>query len=120
VLDTNLLEWLSNEDAADILVANLTQDDPLANDIWESLLAPNFVKSILAIKKKGKPVVCVIETGEISLEEMESWKWRAIAETRKQIINQGVALFPSPERAAKATRRLVDYWRWRKNENEPL
>jgi acyl-CoA synthetase (NDP forming) len=74
----------------------------------------------VAIKKKGKPVICIIETGEIGLEEMESWKWRAIAETRRQIVNQGLAVFPSPERAARATKRLVNYWTWWENENELL
>ena len=117
VVDVNVLEWLSSEDGFDIFVANLTQDDPLPNDIWEKVLAPNFLNSVMAIKKNGKPVVCVIETGEIGLDEMESWKWRAIAETRRRIIDQGLAVFPSPERAAKATRRLVDYWAWRENEN---
>jgi acyl-CoA synthetase (NDP forming) len=120
VVDINLLEWLSNEDGSDILVANLTQDDPLPNDIWEKMLAANFLQSVVAIKKKGKPVVCVIETGEIGAEEMETWKWRAIAETRRQIVNQGLAVFPSPEGAAKAIRKLVNYWAWRESENELL
>jgi acyl-CoA synthetase (NDP forming) len=120
VVDINLLEWLSDEDGFDIFVANLTQDDPLPNDVWEKVLAPNFLNSVMAIKKNGKPVVCVVETGEIGLTEMGSWKWRAIAETRRQIIDQGLAVFPSPERAAKAIRRLVDYWAWRESESELL
>jgi acyl-CoA synthetase (NDP forming) len=120
VVDINLLEWLSNEGGSDVLVANLTQDDPLPNDIWEKVLAANFLNSVMAIKKNGKPVVCVIETGEIGLAEMERWKWRAIAETRRQIIDQGLAVFPSTERAAKAARRLVNYWTWRESENELL
>jgi acyl-CoA synthetase (NDP forming) len=120
VVDINVLEWLSNEDGFDIWVANLTQDDPLPNDVWEKVLAPNFLNSVMAIKKNGKPVVCVIETGEIGLAEMESWKWRAIAETRKQIIDQGLAVFPSPERAAQALKKLVDYWAWRESETELL
>ncbi|TEU17785.1 MAG: hypothetical protein E3I25_02390 [Dehalococcoidia bacterium] len=117
VVDINLLEWLSNEEAYDIFVANLTQDDPLPNDIWEKVLAPNFLPSVMAIKKNGKPLICVIETGEIGLEEMKNWKWRAIAETRRQVIDQGLAVFPSPESAAQAVRRLVDYWAWRESEN---
>ena len=120
VVDINLLEWLSNEDSADILVANLTQDDPLPKDIWEKVLAANFLNSVMAIKNKGKPIVCVIETAEIGVEELESWKWRAIAETRRQIVNQGLAVFPSPERAAKAIRGLVNYWAWRESESELL
>jgi acyl-CoA synthetase (NDP forming) len=98
----------------------LTQDDPLSNDTWEEVLAPNFVNSIMAIKKNGRPVVCVIETGEIGPREMEKWKWRAIAETRRQIVDEGIPVFPSPERAAKAVRKLVDYWAWRESENELL
>jgi acyl-CoA synthetase (NDP forming) len=117
VVDINLLEWLSNEDGFDVFIANLTQDDPLPNDIWEELLAPNFLQNVIAINRKGRPVICVIETGEIDLAQMESWKWRAIAETRSRIINQGVAVFPSPERAAKAIGKLVNYWKWRENEN---
>jgi acyl-CoA synthetase (NDP forming) len=120
VVDMNVLEWLSNEDGFDLFVANLTQDDPLPKDIWEKVLAPNFLNSVMAINKNGKPVVCVIETGEIGLAELESWKWRAIAETRRQIVDQGLAVFPSPERAAQAIRRLVNYWAWRESENELL
>jgi acyl-CoA synthetase (NDP forming) len=120
MVDINVLEWLSKEDGFDIWVANLTQDDPLPEDIWENVLTPNFLNSVAAIKKNGKPVVCVIETGEIGPAEMKSWKWRAIAETRRQIVNQGLAVFPSPERAARAIRKLVDYWTWRGSESELL
>ena len=120
VVDVNVLEWLSSGDGFDIWVANLTQDDPLPNDIWENALAPNFLNSVMAIKNKGKPVVCVIETGEIGPGEMKSWKWRAIAEVRKQIVDQGLPVFSSPQRAAKAMKRIVDYWVWREDEDELL
>jgi acyl-CoA synthetase (NDP forming) len=120
MVDINVMEWLSNEDGFDIWVANLTQDDPLPEDIWENVLAPNFLNSVAAIKKKGRAVVCVIETGEIGLEDMGSWKWRAIAETRRQIVEQGLAVFSSPVSAVKAIRKLVDYWAWRQSENELL
>ena len=115
--DVNLSEWLSNEEVYDLFVANLTQDDPLPNDIWEKALAPNFLPSVLAMKKNGKPSICVIETGEIGLEEMKSWKWRAITETRRQVIDQGLAVFASTQSAAQAIRKFVDYWAWRGNEN---
>jgi len=120
MVDVNLSEWLSDEKEYDLFVANLTQDDPLPNDMWEKVLAPNFLPSVLAINKNGKPLICVIETGEIGLEEMKRWKWRAITETRRQIIDQGLAVFPSPQSAAQVIKRLVDYWVWQKNENKLL
>jgi acyl-CoA synthetase (NDP forming) len=120
MVDVNVLEWLSSGDGFDVWIANLTQDDPLPNDIWENALAPNFVNSVAAIRKRGKPVICVIETGEIGPAEMKRWKWRAIAEVRKQIVDNGVPVFSSPQRAAKAIKRLVDYWVWRQGEDELL
>ncbi len=120
MVDVNVLEWLSNEDGFDIFVANLTQDDPLPNDIWENVLAPNFLNSVTAIKNNGRPVVCVIETAEVGPGEMGSWKWRAIAETRRQISSRGIGVFPSAERAARAMGKLVNYWTWRQSENELL
>jgi acyl-CoA synthetase (NDP forming) len=120
MVDVNVLELLSSEDGFDIWVANLTQDDPLPNDIWENALAPNFLNSVMTIKNKGKPIVCVIETGEIGSAEMKSWKWRAIAKLRKQIVDQGLAVFSSPQSGAKAIRKLVDYWAWREGEDELL
>ena len=117
VVDINVMEWLSDEGGFDIWVANLTQDDPLPEDIWENVLAPNFLNSVMAIKNKVKPIVCVVETGEVGPREMETWKWRAIAETRRQIVSQGLAVFPSPQRAARAARKVIDYWAWRESES---
>jgi acyl-CoA synthetase (NDP forming) len=120
IVDVNVLERLSYENGFDIWVPNLTQDDPLPTDVWENVLAPNFLESVMAIKKKGKPVVCVVEDGEVGPVQMQSWKWRGIAETRTQLVNQGIAVFPAVERAARAVKRLVDYWTWRGNEDRSL
>jgi acyl-CoA synthetase (NDP forming) len=118
--DANLSEWLSEEERYDLFVANLTQDDPLPDDVWEKALAPSFLSSVLEIRKSGRPLICVIETGEIGPEEMKNWKWRAIAEMRRQMIDQGLAVFRSPHSAAQAVGRLVDYWVWQKNAGKAL
>ncbi|MDY7018873.1 MAG: CoA-binding protein [Chloroflexota bacterium] len=116
----NLLRMISNEDQFDILVVNMTQNDPYLRDIWLGTLAKDLLDGVLAIKEEGKPVVCIIETGEIGLSDMESWRWSAIAEIRKRIISEGIPVFPSPEKAAKALRGLVNYWVWKKHEDESL
>ena len=116
----NLLRMISNEDKFDILVVNMTQNDPYLRDVWLGTLAKDLLDGVLAIKEEGKPVVCIIETGEIGLSDMESWRWSAIAEIRKHIISEGIPVFPSPKRAAKAIRGLVNYWVWKKHEDESL
>ena len=106
----DLLRMISNEDKFDILIANMTQNDPYPRDIWVETLAKDLLDGVLAIKREDKPVVCVIEPGEVSLSDMGSWRWSAIAEIRKNIIGEGIPVFSSPDRAAKALRRLVNYY----------
>ena len=109
----NLLKMISSEEEFDVLVANMPQDDPYPKDIWLETLAKDLLDGLLAIKGEGKPIVCVIEMGEISLSDMQSWKWSAITEIRKLIISEGIPVFPSPYRAAKALRKFTDYWVWK-------
>ena len=116
----NLLMMISNEDKFDIVVANMTQDDPYPKNMWLEVIAKDLLDGVLAIKRAGKPVVCIIETGAIGLSDMERWRWSAIAEIRKDIISGGVPVFSSPSRAAKAIRRLVDYWVWKERKDESL
>ena len=105
-----LLRMISETEKFDILVANITEDDPLAKDVWKESLAKDFLDGVLRIKKEGKPIICVIETGEVSLSDMENWKWKTIADVRGSIIREGIPVFSSPDRAAKALRRFIDYW----------
>jgi acyl-CoA synthetase (NDP forming) len=109
----NLLRMINNEGKFDVLVANMPQDDPLPRGVWQETLAKDFLDGVLAIKGEGKPTICIVETGEISSSDMESWRWSAIAEIRKHIISERIPVFPSPYRAAKALRRVVDYWVWK-------
>lgn len=49
----------------------------------------------------------------VNLVRMISNERSAIAEIRKYIINQGIHVFPSPNRAARALRRFVACWIWK-------
>jgi acyl-CoA synthetase (NDP forming) len=108
----NLLRMIGNEEKFDVLVANMTQDDPYLGDIWLKTMGKDLLDGVLAIREEGKPVICVIETGEFSSSDMSKWRWSAIAEIRKDITSRGIPVFPSPARAAKALRRFTDYWAW--------
>jgi len=106
----SLLRTIIAEQEFDLFIVSLTQDDPYPADIWRQVLAADFLDGAATIKGEGKPVVSVIETAEIDSADMAGWRWSAIAEIRKDIVRQGIPVFPSPERAAKAMRKFVDYW----------
>ena len=106
----SLLRTIIAEQEFDIFIVSLTQDDPYPADIWRLVLAADFLDGAATIKKEGKPVVSVIETAEVDSADMAGWRWSAIAGIRKDIVRQGIPVFPSPDRAAKALRKFVDYW----------
>ena len=109
----SLLKMMAAAQEFNVFVVGLTQDDFYPTDVWRETIARDFMDGSIAIKEESKPVVCVIETGEIDSCDMENWRWNAIADIRKQIVNQGIPVFPSPARAAKALRKFIDYWVWK-------
>ena len=109
----SLLKMVAAAQEFDVLVLGLTQDDFYPTDIWRETIVRDFLGGTMAIKDGSKPAVSVIETGEIDFSDMQNWRWSAIAETRKQVISQGIPVFHSPASAAKALRKFVDYWAWR-------
>jgi len=109
----SLLKMVAAAQEFDVLVLGLTQDDFYPTDIWRETIARDFLDGTMAIKDGSKPVVSVIETAEIDSADMQNWRWSGIAETRKQVVGQGIPVFPSPASAAKALRKFIDYWVWR-------
>lgn len=109
----SLLKMMAAAQEFNVFVVGLTQDDFYPEDIWRKTIVRDFVDGSIAIKGEGRPVVCVIETAEIDSSDMQNWRWSGIAEARKQIVSQGIPVFPSPASAAKAVRKFVDYWVWR-------
>lgn len=95
---------------ADLYVANLTEDDPLPGEIWD-LWAGEHVKDIIKLKRDGKPVIAVVGVGEVDEDELKRWKWKSIGKFRRKLVEEGIPVFPTPDRAAKALKRLVDYWK---------
>ncbi|MCX8175932.1 MAG: CoA-binding protein [Candidatus Bathyarchaeota archaeon] len=95
---------------ADLYVANLTEDDPLPSEVWD-LWVEEHVRDIIKLKRDGKPVVAVVGVGEIDEDEIKRWKWRSIGKFRRKLVEEGIPVFPTPDRAAKALKRLVEYWK---------
>ena len=112
MLPEELLRMFDELENIDFFVLNITEDDPLPVDIWRAW-ADEHMNWGLGLAKEGRPVVVIIETAEVSPAEMDRWRWGHIGEIRKRVIEARVPVFPSPDRAAKALRRLIDYWKRR-------
>lgn len=78
-------------------MARRWQTDPTSLDGLLDLLVAHQERS-------AKPFVTILHPGH--LEEVA-------AQARSRVVERGLAVFPSFERAASALRRATDHWRWR-------
>lgn len=109
VMPQEWLELMEESGDFDFFVFNLTEDDPLPEEVWRFWMEEQ-VNGLLRFKKRGKPLLAVVPSAGLDPREMSKWRWGAIGEIRRRLVEAGVPVFPSVERAARALRRFVDYW----------
>ncbi len=94
----------------DLYVVNITEDDPFPKELWKDMADEHFF-GIVQLKREKKPVIVIQGSFEGGREDMELWRWRLLAELRKRIISEKIAVFPSADRACKALKNLIWYYK---------
>jgi acyl-CoA synthetase (NDP forming) len=102
----SILEMMSESDDYDLLIANVGEDWVLGRpDAAERL--SHITKRFGEIGKgSAKPIVYVIGPADAPDEP----RWRAVEGARAQLVEAGLATFPTVERAALALSRWVEHW----------
>ncbi|MFC2070151.1 acetate--CoA ligase family protein [Chloroflexota bacterium] len=128
-------DWLSNP--ADL---SIREDDSLSVGLILELMArnPNFDLLIVFIGiHKGpsglpdvpldsylqqqyrlevsltKPFLTVVPDRSVGIKDLDTHEWKMSCELRTTLINLNIPFYPTPERAATAARKLIDYYQRR-------
>ena len=103
---TSVLEWMDASPGIDLLLANVGEAWALGRPNAEALLnrIPERFAEIGA--RTGKPLAAVIGPSDYSDERT----WRLVSEARETLVEAGLAVFPSVERAVRALARFAGYW----------
>jgi len=108
---TEMLRLMVRSKGFDLLIANITEV-PLSRK--EEAL-PRFmgeVEDYIQISKQNsKPLLVVVGDKTLGIEEYSHWRWRMAGEMRTRLIAAGVPFYPTVSRAARAARKLIDYYR---------
>ncbi|MCH7579967.1 MAG: CoA-binding protein [Chloroflexi bacterium] len=101
-----VLEMMLADPAFDLLIANVGEDWVLGRpDSADRLM--HIVKRFAEIGKQSrKPIAFVLGPADSPDEA----RWRAVEGARTLLVDAGLAVFPTVERAAWALRRYVEYW----------
>lgn len=99
----------------DLFILNLTEDDPLPEEFWRFWTDAQVTSIAHYREAAGKPVTAVVADAQLGPGEMGEWRWGLIGEVRRKIIRSGIPVFPTPERAARAARKVAGYWQRRES-----
>jgi acyl-CoA synthetase (NDP forming) len=103
---TQVLEWMDESPAIDLLLANVGEAWALGRPNAEALLARIPERFVEVGTRTHKPLAVVLAPADYADEGL----WRLVSGAREKLTGAGLALFPSVERAVRALARLGGYW----------
>ncbi len=102
----SILEMMAESDDYDLLVANVGEDWALGRPDAAERLAYLTKRFAEIGTKSPKPIAYVIGPADAPDEP----RWRAVEGARSQLVDAGLATFPTVERAAWALARWAAWW----------
>jgi acyl-CoA synthetase (NDP forming) len=103
---TQVLEWMDESPAIDLLLANVGEPWALGRPNAEALLSRIPERFVQVGTRTRKPLAVVLGPADYADEGL----WRLVSGAREKLTGAGLALFPSVERAVRALARLARYW----------
>lgn len=105
----DILRMMAVDSHFDLLVANISVENPYPRDIVVSLVEKE-VDSVLEVKRqRTKPLVVVFPPPALGGGDLGHWRWRFLAEQRGRLISAQAPVYFSVSQAAKALARLIRY-----------
>ena len=110
----DMLQMMAKSENFDLLIT-LIFDVPFRQEKGMTASLRDQVEAYTKVKKEtSKPILVVVEEKSSGLEEHDRWRWRLLGETRTKLIEAGIPIYPTFGRAARAARKLIDYYQRRK------
>lgn len=101
-----VLEWLSESPGIDLLLANLGEPWAFGRPDPARIIARVVDRFVEVAGKTSKPFAVVMGPSDYPDEE----RWRTVSAARERLVREGIALYPSVERAVRTLARLASYW----------
>ena len=98
-----VLEWLDESPDIDMLVGNIGEPWAFGRPNGEAIVRRVTERFIEVAAKTKKPFAVVLGPSDYGDED----RWRFISEARERLVEAGVAVFPSVERAVRTLARLA-------------
>jgi acyl-CoA synthetase (NDP forming) len=101
-----VLEWFDESPGIDMLVGNVGEPWAFGRPNCEAIVRRVTERFIEVAARTSKPFAVVIGPSDYSDES----RWRVVSEARQKLVEAGLAVFPSVERAVRTLATFAGYW----------
>ena len=105
-----LLEMARHSNFDFIAACVAGEDYPFGKEHFIETLTDGVEGYIKVSKECDKPFLLIFGDRPLGTSEMDSWRWRTIAQMRTRLIEEHVPFFPTIDKAAGAVKELINYY----------
>jgi len=105
-----MLEMMARNENFDLLIGIINEDAPFGKESLLSRLRTDARGYIKVKKGSSKPLLGVVGEKGPGIKDHNHWRWRMLSEARTRLIDTGIPVYPTIGRAARAARKLIDYY----------
>jgi acyl-CoA synthetase (NDP forming) len=110
-----VLEWLDESPEIDLLVANVGEPWAFGRPNAEAIVPRVTERFVQVSAKTSKPFAVVLGPSDYP----DEGRWRLVSASRERLVEAGVAIFPSVERAVRTLAQFAAYWEGRRDQDGP-
>lgn len=110
---SDMLGMMSRYPDFDLLIGYI-QDIPSSKKELRIPTLKAGVEGYIGVKKESaKPLLMIVPDKSVGIKDYDDLSWKAICEARTNLIAADIPIYPTIGRAAKAAKKLIDYYQRR-------
>ena len=113
ITGVEMLQMMAKNQSFDLLIGIINEDAPAVKAGMIGRMRTD-VKGYIKVKKEClKPLLAVVGEKGPGLKDHNHWRCRMLSEARTKLLAATIPVYPTVGRAARAARKLVDFYRRR-------
>lgn len=107
----DMIQIMAKNPDFDLLIAIINEHTPRSKE----MVLQGHKDEVAAIIKANqsvstKPLLSVLSEKSLGIKDLDYWRWRDLSEIRTHLIEAGIPTYPTTERAARAAKKVFDYY----------
>lgn len=102
-----VLQMMSKNKNFDLLIAIMSEPH---HKHQQGIPVESYLKQFKLEPRNHKPLLAVVAEKGLGIDDYDNWSWKAMCEVRTKLIETRIPFYPTIGRAARAARKLVEYY----------